>query len=296
MSAMNANDDLNASGNASGLPAPIPAPSRAIEVIPPLAWDAGYAFPPKLEGPTKGAWGFRFGLAAAVGAAAIAASGATLAIASRHTAAEFAQKAQETDTLAQTVATLSARLDSIEKAKPRDDAADIRKALGDLKSASSKDVDSAVTRLSQRVDALDREQAAKVDRIDRSTDSKAAELTARLDRLEKKVATAPLPPPAPKVATARLAPSKFGAGVSMETTGSIETAQRAPERPVLRGYVVVGARPDAAIIADAWGEHAVHIGDVVPGAGRVERIERQGPAWVVQTNAGLIPPAGSEPD
>ena len=294
MSAMN-------TSNSSGLPAPIPAPSRAIEVIPPLAWDAGYEVPPRLEAPARRPWGFRLGLAAVVGAAAVAASGATLAIASRHTAAEIAQKTRETNTLAQTVATLSARLDSIEKARPRDDAADIRKALGDLKSASAKDVDSALTRLSQRVDTLDREQAAKVDRIDRSSDTKAAELTARLDRLEKKVATAPPPPPptpapAPKVASVKLAPSRFGAGVSMETTGSIQTAQNAPERPVLRGYVVLGARPDAAIIADAWGEHAVHIGDIVPGAGRVERIERQGPAWVVQTNAGLIPPAGSDAD
>jgi hypothetical protein len=291
MSAMNTNDDLN-----PGLPAPIAAPSRSIEVIPPFAWDDRSEFARRLAPPPKNAWRFRLGVAAAVAVVAIAASGATLAVANRHTAAQFAEKAQETDTLARTVATLSARLDSIEKAKPRDDIADIKRALGDLKSASSKDIDSALARVSQRAEALDRQQSAKVDKIDRSNDTKAAELAARLDRLEKKVTAAPGPSPAAKLASAKPAPPKFGPGVSMETTGSIQTGQRPPERPVLRGYVVLGARPDAAIIADAWGEHAVRVGDLLPGAGRVERIERQGPAWIVQTNAGVIPPAGSAAD
>lgn len=296
---MNTNDTEN---EPTGLPAPIPAPARTIDLIPHLNWteEPRFALPP--DPAPKFAWRPGLILATAVVLAAAAASGATLALSHRHEAARLAASAAQTETLAKTVAALGARLDSMEQAKPRQEAADIRRALSDVKSASSKDLDAALARLSQRIDALDREQNAKVEKVDRSTDTKAAELTARLDKLEKKVATAPPPPPKPaqQVAGAKVAPPKFGPNVSMETTGSIRQGpqiDRPPvERPVLRGYVVLGARPDAALIADAWGERAVHIGDFLPGAGRVERIERQGPAWVVQTNAGVIPPAGSEPE
>ncbi len=287
---MNANHDPDV----SGFPAPIPTPSRTIELIPHVEWTEGPEFAPRPKPAPKPAWRGRLAIAAAVLVVAGAASGVTLALANRHEAAQAARSAEQTQSLAKSVAALAARLDSIEKTKIRQEAADLRKAVGDLKSASSKDLDSALARLTQRIDALDREQTAKVEKVDRSNDSKAAELTARLDRLEKKAASAPqtvAAKPAPQIAGVRTAGPKLGPNVSMETTGSI----RPPvERPVLRGYVVLGARPDAALIGDAWGERAVRIGDFLPGAGRVERIERQGPAWIVQTNAGVIPPVGEQ--
>jgi len=285
---MNTNDDPIP----SGLPAPIPAPARTIDLIPGIEWAEGPGFAPGPHPAPKSAWRSRLLFGAALGVAVAAASGATLALSQRHEATRLAESAARTESLAKTVAALGARLESIEKTKPRDEAADIRRALGDVKSASSKDLDAALARLAQRIDALDREQTAKVDKVDRSNDSKAAELAARLDKLEKKVAAASSAPPpasaksAPQVASAKPAPPKFGPNVSMETTGSIQR-----ERPVLRGYVVLGARPDSALIADAWGERAVRVGDFLPGAGRVERIQRQGPAWIVQTNAGVIPSA-----
>ena len=57
---------------------------------------------------------------------------------------------------------------------------------------------------------------------------------------------------------------------------------------MLRRYVVLGARDDVALIEGRDGEYAVRPGDVLPGAGRVERIERAGGSWVVLTDQGLI--------
>jgi hypothetical protein len=234
---------------------------------------------------------------------AIAASAATLALASRHDADRFAESAQATDAIAKSLRALSARLDSIDKVKPRDDFSDLRRALGEVKASSSHDLDAALARISQRIDSLDHEQTARVDRLgerlDQTTETRQADLAQRLDKLEKKAAA----PPAPAAPTA--APPTLGtASVSMERTGSISAAPTpsreaggsvARARPVLSGYVVLGANPDAAVIANRWGERAFRIGDVIPGAGRVERIERRGPGWVVRTEAGLIPAAQFAP-
>ena len=69
----------------------------------------------------------------------------------------------------------------------------------------------------------------------------------------------------------------------MDGTGSIERP-----RPLLRGYVVLDARDDVALIGGRYGEREVHQGDFLPGAGRVERIELRGAGWVVTTSAGVI--------
>ena len=74
----------------------------------------------------------------------------------------------------------------------------------------------------------------------------------------------------------------------MDTTGSIEKP-----RPLLRGYVVLDARDDIALVGGRYGEREVRQGDFLPGAGRVERIELRGDGWVVMTSEGLI--ASAEP-
>ena len=56
----------------------------------------------------------------------------------------------------------------------------------------------------------------------------------------------------------------------------------------MRGYVVLGARDDVALIGGRYGEREVREGDFLPGAGRVERIEARGDQWVVMTSEGLI--------
>ena len=69
----------------------------------------------------------------------------------------------------------------------------------------------------------------------------------------------------------------------METTGSIDRP-----RPVLHGYIVLGARDDVALVEGRYGERAVRRGDFLPGAGRVEAIARAGGSWVVLTEQGRI--------
>ena len=69
----------------------------------------------------------------------------------------------------------------------------------------------------------------------------------------------------------------------MDRTSSIERP-----KPFLRGYVVLDARDDVALVGGRYGEREVRQGDFLPGAGRVERIELGGNGWVVTTSSGLI--------
>jgi hypothetical protein len=260
--------------NAPGLPA----------VVPPLIgerWEGG--------GPGARRWGLAAALALALALVAVGVGTAGLVVADRHRQADLlAARAKENATLAQTVTSLNARLQAIEAAKGRDELAEVRRSVGDMKTAAatSRELSAAIAQLSQRVEKLDREQGAKLDklgqRVDQETTARTADMTARLDRLEKKPAPpAPGPAPAPSPA-----PAKFGGAVSMDTTGSITRP-----RPALRGYVVLGAQGDTALVGGRYGERAVRTGDFLPGAGRVERVEGQGPSWVVVTDQGLIPSA-----
>ncbi len=214
----------------------------------------------------------------------------------------LAERAKETNSLAQTVRTLKVRLDAIESATGRDDLADLRRSIGDMKSSivSTHEFNGALSQLSQRVDKLDHEASAKVDKLNERVDHESSalntEISARLDKLEKKVAAPALaqaPPQAPSPPAPSKQPSippRFGPNVSMEETGSIERP-----RPLLRGYIVLDARDDVALVGGRFGEREVRLGDFLPGAGRVERIERKGQTWIVLTSEGLIPAAEYPP-
>jgi hypothetical protein len=237
----------------------------------------------------------RLALAGAIGLAAFGAgAGALVMNDHRSQAGLLAEHARETEALARTVDALTARLDAIDNAKAHDELVELRRSVGEIRSgaASSQELGSALAQLSQRVEKLDREASAKVEklgeRFDHDANTQAAELSARIEKLERKVvaAAAPSPTPPPGAPAQPKQPAvapKFGANVSMETTGSIERP-----RPLLRRYVVLGVRDDVALIEGRDGERAVRPGDVLPGAGRVERIEPAGESWVVVTDQGLI--------
>ena len=234
-------------------------------------------------------------LAAAIAFAAFGAGAGALVINDhRRDAALLAEHAHETESLARTVDVLAARLSAIDSAKAHDELIELRRSVGEIRSssASSQELSAALAQLSQRVERLDREESARVDklgeRFGHEAGAQVAELSARIENLEKKVVAAaappPPPPPSPPLQPKQPAlPAKFGANVSMETTGSIERP-----RPLLRRYVVLGVRDDVALIEGRDGQYAVRPGDVLPGAGRIERIEREGGAWVVLTDQGLI--------
>ncbi len=245
----------------------------------------------------------RTSLAAAAAVALAAVIGAAGVLVNEHNRQNnlLAVSAHETESLAQSVKALGVRLDAIERAKSRDDIVELRRSIGELKSgiASGRDLGGALAQLSQRLEKLDHDESVKVDklgeRVDRDTSTRNAELSARIEKLERRAAapigvaqSIPTPPSRTKPPALAL---RSGSNVSMETTGSIQR-----QRPVLQGYIVLDARYDAALIGGRYGEREVRPGDFLPGAGRVERIERRGDRWVVLTNEGLIAAAETPPD
>ena len=236
-----------------------------------------------------------FHFAAAAALAVVVAVAGALFLEDREQARALAERASETEALARTVKSLKVRLDAIDRAPPSADLADLRQSIGQIKSTvvTPRELSGALAQLSQRVDKLDRDESAKVDKLTERVDHEASALTTglstRIDKLEQKIAA---PPPAPAQGTqARQPPTRPKLdSVAMDRTGSIERP-----RPLLRGYVVLDARDDVALVGGRYGEREVRQGDFLPGAGRVERIELRGEGWVVMTSQGLIASADSSP-
>ena len=230
----------------------------------------------------------RFHFAAAAALAIVVAVAGALFLEDRQQAKALAEQASENESLVHTIKSLKVRLDAIDSTMSNAGLTDLRQSVGEIRSnlVSSREVSGALAQLSQRVDKLDHEASAKVDKLSERVDHEANALTTglstRIDKLEQKI-TAPLPAPSP-VTQAKQPPTrpKFD-NVSMDRTSSIERP-----KPFLRGYVVLDARDDVALVGGRYGEREVRQGDFLPGAGRVERIELGGAGWVVTTSGGLI--------
>jgi hypothetical protein len=230
----------------------------------------------------------RFHFAAAAALAVVVAVTGALFLEDREQAKALAEQASENESLGHTIKSLKVRLDAIDSTMSNAGLTDLRQSVGEIRSnlASSREVSGALAQLSQRVDKLDHEASAKVDKLTERVDHEANALTTglstRIDKLEQKI-TAPLPAPSP-VTLAKQPPTrpKFD-NVSMDRTSSIERP-----KPLLRGYVVLDARDDVALVGGRYGEREVRQGDFLPGAGRVEHIELGGNGWVVTTSGGLI--------
>jgi outer membrane murein-binding lipoprotein Lpp len=229
----------------------------------------------------------RFPLAAIGALAVVAAVAGALLLEDRQQATALAEQASENQSLAHTIKSLKVRLDAIDTAMSKARLADLRQSVGEIRSnqVSAREFSGALSQLSQRVDKLDHEESATVDKLTARLDHEASAVTAglssRIDKLEQKMTSAAQPA---QIAQAKQPPARprFDA-VSIDRTGSIERP-----RPLLRGYVVLDARDDVALIGGRYGEREVRQGDFLPGAGRVERIELGGNGWVVTTSAGLI--------
>ena len=237
--------------------------------------------------PTSGLFLSRFPLAAVAALAVVAAVAGALFLEDRQQARALAAQASENQALAHTIKSLKVRLDAMDTAMSKAGLADLRQSVGEIRSnlVSTREFSGALSQLSQRVDKLDHEESVTVDKLTERLDHEASAVTAglssRIDKLEQKM-TPPAPPPQTAELKQPPAHPKFDA-VSMDRTSSIERP-----RPLLRGYVVLDARDDVALIGGRYGEREVRQGDFLPGAGRVERIERGGNGWVVTTTAGLI--------
>ena len=222
---------------------------------------------------------------AAASLTAVLAIGAAAAAAHVHELRVTSAEETQARALTHRLDAMSQRLEKFEATRSRDELATIRKVLAEIKTgaASTRDMGGAVTQLASRMDKLEKEQGARLDklgdRIDRDAAARLANITSRLEKLEAKtsVATAAAKP-SPKLNVA-----KASAGVSYEPTGSIE---RTPPR--LRNFYLAGIRDGYAMIESPGGQFVVGPGDVVPGGGRVLRIERHGRGWAVVTTQGQI--------
>jgi hypothetical protein len=281
-------------GHTSGDPSPRTPSRELVPVVVPRR--AKIAPEPQAPPSSDRLSSSRFALAAAAAVAVVVAVAGALVWEDRQQSGILAEHARETESLAQTIKSLRVRLDAIDAARSHDELSDLRRSVGDMKSAvvSSREFNSALAQLSQRVDKLDNDQSAKVnklsERVDHEDSTLTAELSGRVDKLEKKIVP-PISVPS-QVAQAEQSPvpPKLTGNVSMETTGSIERP-----RPLLRGYIVLDARSDVALIGGRFGEQEVRRGDFLPGAGRVERIEFRGGRWTVLTSEGLIAAADFPP-
>ena len=200
----------------------------------------------------------------------------------------LAAHAQETESLASTLNALKIRLDAIEGSRGREEGAELRKALGEIKAqiATPREVSAAVAQLTARVDRVERDQNTRLDRlgehVDHDLPSRLSDILARLDKLEKKSAPPMVGPIAPSTKQAML-PARGDSANPSDTTGSIEKP-----RPLLRGYTIDDVHDGFAVIESRFGTQSVTPGDFIPGAGRVFRIERHGRAWAVITSSGII--------
>ena len=131
-----------------------------------------------------------------------------------------------------------------------------------------------------RLDKLEKRVAAAA-----APSSEIAGLATRLNKLEKRATVAgassadPLPPAAPKQSPlmARAEPSAPN-----------ETARSDNPGPLLRDYSVESVRDGVAVVDSRDRPQEVAPGDFIPRVGRVLRIEKRGGDWFVLTSRGVI--------
>jgi hypothetical protein len=300
--------------------------SSLIPFIPPQRADAP---PPSGNEFMRAAFEKRFQLGAVAAGLALVGVLAAVSISYKTQQEQYlVSQSQETESLAETVKGLKAKIAGLESAR-QNEIVDLRKMVADVRNglANARDAGSATSQLSARFDRTEHDQDARIEklgervdhdaathyadltsrleklteRVDHDAATRNADFTARLEKLEKKVATPvvaslaptqpapaaglakqPTPPPLPPVAP----------GVSKETTGSIPVAPRPP----IRNWVVREVHGGVAVVEGPYGYREIGPGDMLPGAGRVERIERRGRDWAVVTNQGTISgPGGMGP-
>ncbi len=194
--------------------------------------------------------------------------------------------------LSATVAQLNARLDRLE----REQQARLDK-LGERierdAAAHGADAQARAADLAARLDKLEKSDAgARLDKIDKADlvarldKLEKADLPSRIEKVEKKVATQsvsaqPAVPPLPPQKDAAAA----SPGVSNEVTGSIDKPH--PMEPI-RGWYLLEVRNGSALVEGRQGLRQVAPGDLLPGAGKVERFEKRGREWAVVTDQGII--------
>jgi hypothetical protein len=131
--------------------------------------------------------------------------------------------------------------------------------------------------------------AGKLDRGDQAAAQKLAQIAERLERLERKPDSMPVgsitpQPPARPVAIASSSPP---AAAQPAKPAEVTAPQPRPKSPI-PGYVLRDVYGGVALIEGGGIYREVMVGQAIPGAGKVEAIERHGRRWVVVTSQGVI--------
>lgn len=118
--------------------------------------------------------------------------------------------------------------------------------------------------------SLKADLAARLDRADRDAAQRTDKTVERVDRLEKKLSDPVVTGSVPKA------------------TEAVKTEPNRTERPQVRGMVLRDVDRGVALVETRRGLMEVMPGDVIPGAGRVETIEKHAGKWRVVTTTGII--------
>jgi hypothetical protein len=229
----------------------------------------------------------------------------------------------------ETMAALATRIDQVEAIARRAEGQDVvglRASVTSLQAnldASRSQTHTAIIEFSARVEALDRDSAARMlyaardnavrfEKLDRDVTARLGEVdkfvmrsAERITKLELRTdpVVGPSPvsfaPPATPRAPMALAPISFprlrplaeadAAPLPAETTRVAATQRSAnPNRIPVHGYVLRDVRQGVAVLEGRSGLRQVAPGDDIPGAGRVRAIEKRGREWVVVTSVGVI--------
>ncbi|KQP06699.1 hypothetical protein ASF28_16815 [Methylobacterium sp. Leaf99] len=137
-------------------------------------------------------------------------------------------------------------------------------------------------RVGRSEQALAAKLAALSERVEQNEKDHAARLTALTAQVEKRAAV-----PAPAPVAAKAVPDK---AVEPTETGAItDKAHAAPKPPASDNWAVREVYDGIAVLEDRKRRLVeVGIGDMVPGVGRIETIERRGRSWAVVTRQGVI--------
>lgn len=193
---------------------------------------------------------------------------------------------------ANAVASLAAAVESgrADTAKIAATLAKLDQTVGELRTASeaTRKEGAKGNTLNERLTQLDRSLTAKLASLGEKLDQAEREHAARMAAM----AAAPLP----RVASAKAEPTQTGSLPEAREAKVVETKQPEPAKvavpgkpPVLEQFALRDIFEGAAIIENR-GRRLFQVmpGDMLPGAGRVEAIERQGRQWVVVTRQGVV--------
>jgi hypothetical protein len=168
--------------------------------------------------------------------------------------------------------------------------------------ATVEDLRGTIERLASSTDSNRRELLAKLDdfnerlhRLERSGSDAPAPVSARLDqlaerlgRIERSVPAASAPPQPPAAASSVTPPRPVQASAAAPNLQASAKPQAPAEPKKIADWTVREVIDGVAILQGRRGVIEVSVGDVVPGAGRVQSIARQGGRWIVATNTGVI--------